>query len=565
MLPVLNWPLYVEDPELRHIREITRLDMLDGSSNEFHPEGLFSTEIFGKVGTKERDSTYGKINLRVRILTPYMFDSLTTLKSLYRGIIDGTEMAIFDDVEKDFVRSKDANASTGYSFFMAHFDKIVFTKNNSKKRNRLVTSIEKWRHRGTMKNCIVMPAGMRDLEIDPSGRPVKHEINDFYTKILAASRSITPTTDMESDVYDNVRKYLTLAVFDLYNYIGDIIFGKGGFIKDKVSSRRVHDGTRAVLTSMNTSASYLGSPNQPSYDSTVIGLLQGAASLAPLVINWLREGHLSKLAESGDGLVPLVNGKTLLMDFVDVPSKIRDIFVTEDGIRSLINQLSNTQARHRPVMIGKDYVKLIYVDDKYFKVFDSIDEVPDGFDKKKVRPISLIELVYTAGYNKWSNFHGLVTRYPHNNEDSTYPTTAYVKTTAVGLQLLELYDDWRKPSLLEIDRLAVEFPDAKSNVFHDSLSPHPTRLKGLGADFDGDMGSWTALQSIESNTEIKKYFTTRQAWIGVNGKLRASFNYETAELVIRNLTGRFDHVRDVETSKLQKAVSSLETGTHTES
>lgn len=487
MTPILNWMLHAEDAELRHIKEITRLDMLEGSSNEFHPDGLFSTEIFGKVGTDERDQTYGKINLHVRILHPYFYETLVTLKSLYRFILDGTEMAIFDEELKDFVKSKSPDANTGYAFFMSRFKDIEFVRNKSRKRTRLIEAVEKWMPRSTIKNLVVMPAGARDLEIDPSGRPVKHEVNDFYTKVLAASRSITLSRDMESDVYDNVRKYLTLVISDLYNYFANIIFGKEGFIKDKVSSRRVHDGTRAVLTSMNTSALYLGSPNQPKSDSSAVGLLQASASLAPLVISWLRNGYLSKMAESGDGLVPLVNTRTLKADFVNVPSKIKDRFVTEDGLRSLINGLSNSEARQRPVMVGNHYLALVYRDDKYFKVLEDIDELPSRLSKKKVFPITLMELIYLAGYNKWSNYHALVTRYPHNNEDSTYPCTYYVKTTAVGKVLMELNEDWSEPKSGDKSRMAVEYPDPESVVFHDGLSPSPARLKNLGADKLSDL------------------------------------------------------------------------------
>lgn len=57
------------------------------------------------------------------------------------------------------------------------------------------------------------------------------------------------------------------------------------------------------------------------------------------------------------------------------------------------------------------------------------------------------------------------------------------------------------------------------------------------------MGSGTAVMIKDSIKEIEKYLTTREAWITPGGKMRASIGYDTAELVIRNLTGRFNHVK----------------------
>ena len=54
MLPILNWILDLEDATLRGFGEVTRLDIMDGATTDFHPEGLFSTEIFGRPGSPER-------------------------------------------------------------------------------------------------------------------------------------------------------------------------------------------------------------------------------------------------------------------------------------------------------------------------------------------------------------------------------------------------------------------------------------------------------------------------------------------------------------------------------
>lgn len=478
-LPILAWILHAEDKELSHLKPVTRLDVTDGASNEFHDDGLFSTTIFGRMGSEERDINYAKINLKVRILHPAYYERLIAVKALYKGILDGTEMAEFDEVEKDFVRSKSPRARTGYSFFVSRLKDIVFQRNSSKARSERIKFLEERMGRATMKNLIVIPAGVRDIDRNSDERMTKHEINDFYTRVLAMTNSIVSSSDMESDVYDQIRKVMTQAVLDLYKYL-EAFIGGNGFIESKFISRRVHDGTRNVLTAMDTGGTYLGSPNVPGYDSTVAGIHQIASGLAPLMIGWLRRGLLSKIAEVESGEVSLVNPKTLKREYVSLDPRIRDRWTTEDGVRGLINELSHVSKRHAPVMVGKYYLSLVYQSDTTFKVFDSIDELPKGFDPKLVHPISLVELIYLAGYSKISKRFATVTRYPMNNEDSIYPSRLYCKTTSSGLMLRELGDDWLP--MEGDDYLAVEFPDRSMSVFHDSLSPNPSRLTGLGAD-----------------------------------------------------------------------------------
>ena len=50
--------LYLEPAELRTLEKITIPDVFDGHSQIFHDQGLFSTRIFGNVGTEQRDNTF---------------------------------------------------------------------------------------------------------------------------------------------------------------------------------------------------------------------------------------------------------------------------------------------------------------------------------------------------------------------------------------------------------------------------------------------------------------------------------------------------------------------------
>lgn len=555
ILPVLLWILHAEDSDLRHIPEITRLDIFDGASSDFHDDGLFSTRIFGLVGSDERDANYGKIKLKTKILHPKIYRDLCALRELYRQIMDGAAMAKFNEKEGDFYPSVEEDAETGYAFFMKHLDKLVFKKNNSLARNERIRFIEKWRHRMTMSNLVVMPAGLRDVEVGSDGRTTKNEINDLYYRVLSIATSISVSDDMNDPAYDMARRSLQMSVYDIYQMIENIIGGKDGFIKAKWASRRVREGTRNVLTSMNTSGLSLDSPNVPGFESTVLGIYQAAVCLAPLVIHWMRVGPLAKILESVEGSVPLIDKKTLRTDWVNLPPYERDKWTTEDGLRDVIQSLVDVEARRKPIEIMDHYLALVYFGEDTFKIFHDIDELPEHLSRKNVHPLTLVELIYLCGYSKWAKHFTDVVRYPITGDDSTYPSRMYVKTTSVGEVRRELDESWMP--MEGDDYLAVEYPKLELSTYHESESPHPGRLRGLGADFDGDTGSSTAVMIKDSIEENERYLMTRAAWVAPNGEMRADIEYDTSELVIRNLTGRFDHVRNVQRKHLQTALRTV--------
>lgn len=549
--PVIIWILHLKDEELKHIPKITRLDIMDGSSLEPHPDGLFSTRIFGEFGTPERDKLFGKIDLKVKIIHPKLYRDLMSLRQLYREIINGNRYATFNKRTGDFDPAElgDVNAGTGYSFFIKHLKDLKLHRTQSIDRNEKINAIEKWRHRLMVKNWPVLPAGLRDIEISNDGRVTKNEINDFYYRILATTLVIVESDDMEDEAYDGVRRSLQNAINDLYEFLSGLSGGKRGFLNDKFLSRRVMDGTRNVITAMDAAGADLDSPNVPNFTSTVFGLYQASRALAPKYVHWLLQGPLRKLVSFSESGYELIDPKTLKRVWVSIHSDIVDSFVSEQGLMELIHQQSDIEARHRPIDVGGYYLALVAISKVggWFKVFDDIDDLPDNYKslyKKgevEVHPITLEELIYYAGYNQFASHYSVNIRYPGTDDNSIYPTTYYVKTTTTSLTLRELNDDWE---LVESDdsNLAVEWPMSGVHTYHDGHSPHSSRLGWSAADFDGDTMSSTALMSDSALKELDDYQNTRNAWITPDGQMRATISYDTSELVFKNLTGGFDHV-----------------------
>lgn len=192
------------------------------------------------------------------------------------------------------------------------------------------------------------------------------------------------------------------------------------------------------------------------------------------------------------------------------------------------------------MVIEGSYLALIYKGlDGTFKIFYDIEELPANLDRKLVKPITLVEMLYLCGYNRWNKYFVQICRYPITGVGSIYPSRVYTKTTIVGEQRVELDENWQPYT--DDDHIALEFPQEGSTSFMDTQSPHSTKLQQLTADFDGDTGSATFVMSNEALAENERQLSSAQTWLTSDGKLMASFDYDTIAYVLTNLTGRFNH------------------------
>lgn len=524
--------------KLKLLRPVTSPDVYDQVTGNFHENGLFSVLTFGRVGDELRDQKFSYIDMHLNVLHPTIYRALVQLRSLYRDIMGGTAYAIWSAAESDFVPANEMTGETGYAFFLKHWRKIKFKPSKSPVRTERIKMIEKYLAVATTKNILVMPAGLRDFVIDASGRGTQDEINDVYRRILGASKVIVGADGAEtSPLYDNSRRSLQSGFNDVYDTILGMITGKKGFIQEKFGSRRIFNGTRNVISAMDTSTADLDGVQAPDYTDTILGLFQVIKGALPVTINLLRNGWLGEVFSVGGSATTakLVDIKTLKSEHVDLPSDTRDRWITIEGLEKIIESYRIVENRHRPIIIEGRYLGLIYKGpDMTFRIFGDIGELPEGFDRKYVEPITLVELLYLSGYRKWNTLKTIVTRYPVIGIGSTYPSTIYTKTSIVGEMRYELDREWQR---MGDEYMTLEFPTRLPNAFVDSQVIHPSRLAGLDADFDGDTASSTLVYTSEAIAEIDKLLNSREAFLDPRGGFRASCNVTTVQLVLRNMTG----------------------------
>lgn len=471
--------------KLAYLRPVTTLDIFDGPGGNFHQDGLFSTTTFGRVGDPLRNRRFGYIKLNIPILHPVIYQTVLKLNGLYGDILAGRAYATWDKETKNFVSSNPLDGETGYAFFIRHWHEIEFKETGSAVRSVRIQKVNKYRRQSLIDHLLVMPAGLREADIGVDGRVSMDEINEFYQGVLMLTRNLPDKIRTGDDLamYDRTRHTLTLRVLEIYKYIEQLVSGKKGFIQGRWASRRIFNSTRNVLSSLDVSAADLSKPNRPGFRSTVMGLNQVTKNVLPKAMFYLKTSVIGDIFDTSSNQVELVDKKTLKRTWVEVSNDEIDQYTTTEGLEQLISDLSVVEKRDRPLEVAGHYVALVYVDDKqHYRILRSIDEVPEGFDRKWVRPITLIELVYLSGVDHWNTFPQFITRYPVENMLSSVPCRTYVKTTERGEMRYRLDADW---NVEKKNGLALEYPvliPGQKSHYHDSLSVPVTILKPLGAD-----------------------------------------------------------------------------------
>jgi len=532
MIP-FNLDLLILSPEqLKLLKPVKVLDIFLPSSKNFNPEGLFSTEIFGRIGDDRRNYTFGYIDLNTEILHPLIYEILDSLKSLYTEIMQSKTYAIWNKETKDFEKSTPTEGETGYAFFMKHVKDIVFEKTQSDRRDFNIRLMNKYKEKFKFSHLLVMPAGIRDFEFDENGKPSEDEINTIYRKILSLSSLLfTSRKNNDLKIFDSIRSSLQAAVYELYSYIKDLLEGKHKLVLGKWGARRIQNGSRNVISTVNNEADTLNSPLTTGFNDTVVGLFQFMKATLPLSIHAIRSGFLNQVFLGPNSPAVLVNKKTLKKENVNVSSDSFDTWMTSEGIEKIINHFAEDTTRFNPVLIEDYYLGLIYKDSSHFMILQDINDLPENLDKKLVSPMTYAEFFYISVQSISKQVHGFFTRYPIAGYGGIYPCSIYLKTTIPSLVLKQLDTSGNETGLT-----LYEYPRNGSD-FLNSMAPSTQHLSKLYADFDGDTCSLNIVFTDNANEEIKRLLNSKKYYVDTSGKMNFSAKTDALQYTVASMTG----------------------------
>ena len=480
----LNIDLLVLKPEIiKRLMEVKTRDVFLQNSTEFHNEGLFSTTIFGDVGSPERMSNFGYIDLGIDILHPRIYKELTSLNSLYKGMLEGTAYGIYDKKLKDFVLSDRVDGKTGFYAFMEHYEDIKYKLTDSIQREFKIKFITNYKASDVIMNkYLVMPAGLRDYKILESGKAMENEINNLYRKMLTIASSAkvfkNDVKNKDNEYISAVRKRLQKIAIDIYDYIENLLDGKSKFIQGKWTKRAIMYSTRNVITAAPVEIKNLEDSERPTGLSSQIGLYQTIKGILPIAIFQTRTRFLQDIFDINSTRAMLIDKKTLRRVPVDITEKTRSRWVTDDGLEETINKLMQDEIKNAPIEVDGNYLLLVYENGDKIEILKSLDTPGLNLKPGDVRPITYGELFYLSIFDIIHTYPVYVTRYPIVNYGGIVPSIPYLKSTLRFKKALV-----KLPNSTEY-RKAIEYPIIGEKWFS-SLSVPEIFLEALGADFDG--------------------------------------------------------------------------------
>lgn len=465
------------DQDVKYLGEITNPNIFEASSNRFDKAGLFSTEIFGPVGSPARNTTLGYINLKVKVLHPYVFQTLCTLNSKYEDIIAGKKRAKLDRDKWDLV--EDNSGETGYEFFMSVLPRIRFSDNGSNERKHKINLIKKYANEKYMSDkYLVLPAGLRDYRVDESGRPTEDEVNALYRKLLAVTALLKTIKVTNENLYqvDPIRYKIQKSINSIFDYFLQLLGPKSGFIQNKWSKRAIVNGTRNVLTPAPYKITKLNNA-KISTNHSVCGIYQYIKAIAPIAMNRVKGMFINRFLNTNSSTAMLVDPNTKKTSLVNIKVNKRDEWLSMEGLNRTMNKMKQADLRFEPVMIDGYYLQMVYDDGQNIVLLNDTKEITSDMNKEWIRPLTYIEMFYISIFDIKHKYPGFITRYPVISLGGIFPCKVYVKTTYKARDVKVTMNG----RVIDMD----EYPILGEKCMESTSMP-TTHLAKAGADFDGD-------------------------------------------------------------------------------
>lgn len=494
-LSILNYEQRIKD---KGYKEVTSNFIHETSSTKFHPEGLFSEEIFGQVTSPERLVRNGYIDLHTTVFHPRIYRILKSLKGLYEEIIAGKSYAGFNaklgDFEKASMDDMEAEpgtlpwveVGTGFTFFLKYFPKLNIQPTESISRTDKILLLNKYRNMVTVSKWIVIAAGQREYQEDAKGG-ASEEINKLYSALLRLTKALPPKSE-QSPVFDTVRYAVQNKINEIHEYGVNFLDGKAGFVQRKYGYRKLAYATRNVITSPNMAAMSPSSPQFHDLFETKVPLFQAAKAFQPLVVFNLKEQFFNNIFNISSNNVSLIDWNTGELVYREITEAEKNRFMLSDEIVDIINLYRNNKIRFKPVRAqdidGKWYkLYMMYDTGKDVWIFRNIDEFKQNlidqgveFNDQYIRDFTYADMLYISTYFSTQGRNVTITRYPAIEPGSIFPSKVHLVST--------------KPGRIVTFRSSVgndiQFPEypiigARSV---DSTILHPSRLAGLDADLN---------------------------------------------------------------------------------
>jgi hypothetical protein len=524
---------------MNHLKPVTSPVTLQ-RGNIPHPNGLFSTEIFGMT-PKDRKQTFAYIDLGHVFFHPHVYKIIKRFFRNVEKIVDGSS---FYTINQDghLVISDEVHGETGVQFLYDNWDKIKWEYTDSSARNERIDIVNYSKKSEVfLSKVVVVPAFYRDVSSGSGGGSVQ-EINNFYSNLIRLASILRENDSFGWSLYSTQFAIQELLV-DVYDYFKDKLEKKNGLLRKYLMGKNVDLCTRTVITGTPFHA------NKP--DDLKINLRysgvpmhQILALCQPFIMAWLKNFFDRELIENKEKyLVDPKTGKVLEVLEIKNPEAVftdtylqkkMDSFIDDPETRFEIIEVPLTNGRNSALVFRGTRMDMA-----------SKDELATI----STRPMTWTDLFFMACDDVVKDKHCLITRYPIIDQFGVFVTRIRVISTAetIPMQVGEkIYPYYPK--------VQIGFPEERiATLFIDSTQFSNAYLPGLDGDYDGDQITVKILWTQEANQECEEVMNKKSYFVNTGEKFIRYVEIEVIQTfynLTKDPTNKNRSLTPVETEKL---------------
>lgn len=437
--------------------------------NTPHPEGLFSTQIFGMT-PKDRKETFSYIDLGHVFFNPHIYKIIKRFFRNVEKIVDGSSFYIINS-EGHLVLSDEVNGETGITFLYNNWEKIKWEYTDSTARNERIDLVMKSKKSEVfMSKLIVIPPFYRDVTSSSGGGKVP-EVNNFYANAIRLASILKENDVFSFNLYSSQAAIQELLV-NIYDYFKEKLQSKNGLLRKYLMGKNVDFCTRTVITA---SSFHADKPEdmQVNLKYTGIPIAQILSLAQPFVMSWVKNFLTRELMDdSQKNLLDPRTGKVISI----VETKNPEIVFTDKFLKKKMDSfIKDPDTRFKPIEVPLKDGKTSYL------VFHGTrydlrnkDELATISNRK----MTWTDLFYMACEDVVQDKHAIITRYPLIDQYGLFVSRISVLSTSktvpmqVGEKVYKFYPD-----------INLDIPDSKvATMFIDSVQFSNSYLPGLDGD-----------------------------------------------------------------------------------
>lgn len=476
------------------------------------PNGLFSYEIFGFPGSRDRRERPAYIQLDSFYLVPHVYKILISLNRSIAELISGSTYFIYDNATKNLKKVEDGadvpGMGTGLDFLYEHWDNLVWYETGSKKRSdrvNLLNGLSK--EEAFMDKQYVIPAFYRDM----SGGSKVPEIDGMYKKLITSTTTIK-TIGAIGFTYNITRNSIQNTINQIYQFFTGMLKLKQGFLHKSVLSKNIDYGVRTLITAPTYNAdSWKDMPAD--FDHASVPLTQVLTNFVLFIQAFVESWFQTKIGSRTNLMV--YNTESKKIERLDLDPKWNEDYTPEKIAKQIELFIHTPESRFYPVTIKfKDgrHRPFIFVADNHDLILESGEIDVDSI--KGLRYWTWTDLFYIAAEDVSKDKHVLVTRYPVSGPHSEYVAGIKVRSTFKTKQML--IGNVMYPRYPVID---ISMPSEKiEREFIDSLEIFSPYIGPMGADHDGDQVTDRGIYTEEANKWCEDHIHSLSNVVGVDGK-----------------------------------------------